>query len=87
MCTGRTLSHPQGAKEEAVAFERVMLRGPEAMGTALVLLGEMGMGDSTNKTAEREGGRMWKGVGSVGDGGPKQNPRRRAPVDRGGRKN
>ena len=50
ICTGRTLSHRTGAKEEDAAFERVMLRGPEAIRTALALLGEVSVGDSVLKS-------------------------------------
>ena len=54
----------EGAKEETAAFERAMLDGQEAMGTALALLGEMGFGESTNETNGKK--KMWKGVGSAG---------------------
>ena len=54
----------EGAKEETAAFERAILEGPEAMVTALPMLGEMGLGGSTGKMSEKEDD--WESVRSQG---------------------
>ena len=65
-CLGKTCRRGRTqngrTKEDTAALERAMLDGQEAMGTVLASLGEMGLGQSTNKIGEKE--ERWKSVGS-----------------------